>query len=157
MSMKYSRSMFGEYYVPCTLNTESEIKSSPGFRIDIISGKWSEWMLPFFFTPNELFSQLCHMARAIFISISWYMDFNSVSPLKQQSLVWHNRNSNPWYTTPETSRLTNYLTTDLAQAYRTWHATSNSSLNGTLFSSFCNKLNSLMYESYYSFALFCGL
>jgi hypothetical protein len=42
MSMKYSRSMFGEYYVPCTLNTESEIKSSPGFRIDIISGIWSE-------------------------------------------------------------------------------------------------------------------
>jgi hypothetical protein len=42
MSMKSSRSMFGEYCVPCTLKTESEIKSSPGFRIDIISGIWSE-------------------------------------------------------------------------------------------------------------------
>jgi hypothetical protein len=35
-------SVFGENHVPCTLKTESETKSSPGFSIDIISGILSE-------------------------------------------------------------------------------------------------------------------
>ena len=65
-----------------TLKTESKTHFQSGFSIYIISGIWSEWMLPFFFTPYEIFSQLCYMARAIFISINWYMDFYSASPLK---------------------------------------------------------------------------
>ena len=40
-------SVFGENHVPCTLKTESETKSSPGFSIDIISDILSEWMFPF--------------------------------------------------------------------------------------------------------------
>ena len=63
-------SVFGKNHVPCTLKTESETKSSPGFSIDIISGILSEWMLPFY-TPNELFSQLYYMAGAICISTIW--------------------------------------------------------------------------------------
>jgi len=61
----------------------------------------------------------------------------------KQSLVWRNRDLNPWSTALEASTLTNYFTTDVVKVYGTLHPTSSSSFNDTLFSSFWKNLNIL--------------
>jgi hypothetical protein len=163
-------SVFGENHVPCTLKTESETKSSPGFSIDIISDILSEWMLPFL-TPNELFSQLYHMTGAICISaicehILWicivltYWNVWLVHWLEhiilnlkhiytacfaeKQSLVWRNRHSDPWSTALDTVTIAPHFTTDVVQAYRTYHPTANCFSNGNVhILIFWKKLDSL--------------
>ena len=92
-------SLFEDYHVPCTLKTESETKVSPGFSVDIISGILNEWMLLFsqwamftaisFGESNYHFHKMIYKHLWIFIVIAHWI---------QQSLVWHNRDSNPWST-----------------------------------------------------------
>ena len=76
--------------------------------------------------------------------ISKTLIFNdTVCLAKKQSLAWLNRDSNPWSTALETGTLAHYFTTDVVQAYRVLHPTSNSSFNDTVLTSFWKNLKSL--------------
>ena len=109
-------SLFEDYYVPCTLKTESETKVSPGFSIDIISGILNEWILLFsqwaiftaisFGESNYHFHKMIYKHLWIFIVIAHWI---------QQSLVWHNRDSNLWSTA---LRRACYLTISLPMWFR---------------------------------------
>ena len=77
-------SVFGENHVPCTLKTESETKSSPGFSIDIISDILSEWMLPFFSKWANFTAISYDGSNLHFYYLQTYIvDLHSANPLKR--------------------------------------------------------------------------
>jgi hypothetical protein len=78
-------SVFGENHVPCTLKTESETKSSPGFSIDIISGILSEWMLPLLLQMSYFHSYIIWREQFAFLLFekTYIVDLYSANPLKR--------------------------------------------------------------------------
>jgi hypothetical protein len=77
-------SVFGENHVPCTLKTESETKSSPGFSIDIISDILSEWMLPFFYSKWPIFTAISYDGSNLHFCYlrTYIVDLYSANPPK---------------------------------------------------------------------------
>ena len=63
---------------------------------------------------------------------------------EKHSLVWRNRHSDPWSTALDTVTIAPHFTTDVVQAYRTFHPTANCFSNGTVYIPiFGKKLDSL--------------